>query len=191
MPFYSSKRVLLIFIHGWNKGSLHPYQLEGLNFLRFAWSKQTHVILADEMGLGEFILFFHCSSPFVSFSYMITSMWLLGELLFQFSFFDIVFSITLWLCSFLMLCKACRQNNTEYCFPSLSFWGGYLSSFSSCSSFNIEKLGAGVRHLGSSNECGKLGFLSTSVSWIFDIVLLKRSDTVGYVRWFCTSSCCY
>ncbi|GAA0152154.1 chromatin/chromatin-binding, or -regulatory protein [Lithospermum erythrorhizon] len=36
-------------------GSLHPYQLEGLNFLRFAWSKSTHVILADEMGLGKTI----------------------------------------------------------------------------------------------------------------------------------------
>lgn len=36
-----------------NEGTLHPYQLEGLNFLRFSWSKQTHVILADEMGLGE------------------------------------------------------------------------------------------------------------------------------------------
>ncbi|KAI5647924.1 hypothetical protein M9H77_33929 [Catharanthus roseus] len=36
-------------------GSLHPYQLEGLNFLRFAWLKQTHVILADEMGLGKTI----------------------------------------------------------------------------------------------------------------------------------------
>lgn len=36
-----------------NEGSLHPYQLEGLNFLRFSWSKQTHVILADEMGLGK------------------------------------------------------------------------------------------------------------------------------------------
>ncbi|XP_010525929.1 PREDICTED: CHD3-type chromatin-remodeling factor PICKLE-like [Tarenaya hassleriana] len=37
------------------RGSLHPYQLEGLNFLRFSWSKQTHVILADEMGLGKTI----------------------------------------------------------------------------------------------------------------------------------------
>ncbi len=37
-------------------GSLHPYQLEGLNFLRFSWSKQTHVILADEMGLGIYIV---------------------------------------------------------------------------------------------------------------------------------------
>ncbi|CAL5435070.1 unnamed protein product [Camellia sinensis] len=27
----------------------------GLNFLRFSWSKQTHVILADEMGLGKTI----------------------------------------------------------------------------------------------------------------------------------------
>ncbi|KAK6912519.1 Chromo domain [Dillenia turbinata] len=36
-------------------GSLHPYQLEGLNFLRFSWGKQTHVILADEMGLGKTI----------------------------------------------------------------------------------------------------------------------------------------
>ncbi|XWS72736.1 hypothetical protein CRYUN_Cryun02cG0066000 [Craigia yunnanensis] len=36
-------------------GSLHPYQLEGLNFLRFSWSKKTHVILADEMGLGKTI----------------------------------------------------------------------------------------------------------------------------------------
>ncbi|PRQ42235.1 putative DNA helicase chromatin regulator PHD family [Rosa chinensis] len=36
-------------------GTLHPYQLEGLNFLRFSWSKQTPVILADEMGLGKTI----------------------------------------------------------------------------------------------------------------------------------------
>ncbi|CAA7398038.1 unnamed protein product [Spirodela intermedia] len=36
-------------------GSLHPYQLEGLNFLRYSWSKSTHVILADEMGLGKTI----------------------------------------------------------------------------------------------------------------------------------------
>ncbi|KAI4376194.1 hypothetical protein MLD38_013984 [Melastoma candidum] len=36
-------------------GVLHQYQLEGLNFLRFSWSKQTHVILADEMGLGKTI----------------------------------------------------------------------------------------------------------------------------------------
>ncbi|KAG0556719.1 hypothetical protein KC19_11G074300 [Ceratodon purpureus] len=36
-------------------GSLHPYQLEGLNFLRFAWEQNKHVILADEMGLGKTI----------------------------------------------------------------------------------------------------------------------------------------
>ncbi|KAH7688333.1 DNA helicase protein [Dioscorea alata] len=36
-------------------GALHPYQLEGLNFLRYSWSKSTHVILADEMGLGKTI----------------------------------------------------------------------------------------------------------------------------------------
>ncbi|XP_027333357.1 CHD3-type chromatin-remodeling factor PICKLE [Abrus precatorius] len=36
-------------------GTLHSYQLEGLNFLRYSWSKQTHVILADEMGLGKTI----------------------------------------------------------------------------------------------------------------------------------------
>uniref|UniRef100_A0A1D1YBA8 CHD3-type chromatin-remodeling factor PICKLE n=1 Tax=Anthurium amnicola TaxID=1678845 RepID=A0A1D1YBA8_9ARAE len=36
-------------------GTLHPYQLEGLNFLRYSWSKNTHVILADEMGLGKTI----------------------------------------------------------------------------------------------------------------------------------------
>ncbi|KAK8938192.1 CHD3-type chromatin-remodeling factor PICKLE [Platanthera guangdongensis] len=36
-------------------GALHPYQLEGLNFLHYSWLKQTHVILADEMGLGKTI----------------------------------------------------------------------------------------------------------------------------------------
>ena len=34
-------------------GRLHPYQLEGLNWLRFSWSQHTDVILADEMGLGK------------------------------------------------------------------------------------------------------------------------------------------
>jgi hypothetical protein len=33
-------------------GELFPYQLEGLNWLLFAWSKGNNVILADEMGLG-------------------------------------------------------------------------------------------------------------------------------------------
>ncbi|XP_059076148.1 CHD3-type chromatin-remodeling factor PICKLE isoform X1 [Cryptomeria japonica] len=36
-------------------GTLHPYQLEGLNFLRFSWLQGRHVILADEMGLGKTI----------------------------------------------------------------------------------------------------------------------------------------
>lgn len=36
-------------------GTLHQYQLEGLNFLRYSWTKKTHVILADEMGLGKTI----------------------------------------------------------------------------------------------------------------------------------------
>nr|CAD1825673.1 unnamed protein product [Ananas comosus var. bracteatus] len=36
-------------------GSLHPYQLEGLKFLRYSWLKDNRVILADEMGLGKTI----------------------------------------------------------------------------------------------------------------------------------------
>lgn len=32
---------------------LFDYQLEGVNWLRFAWSKKRSVILADEMGLGK------------------------------------------------------------------------------------------------------------------------------------------
>ena len=38
-----------------NEGQLHPYQLEGLNWLRFSWSQGTNTILADEMGLGKTI----------------------------------------------------------------------------------------------------------------------------------------
>eukprot|EP00850_Spirogloea_muscicola_P004476 SM000019S05020 [mRNA] locus=s19:556386:566850:+ [translate_table: standard] len=34
-------------------GVLHPYQIDGLNWLRFARQQQKHVILADEMGLGK------------------------------------------------------------------------------------------------------------------------------------------
>ncbi|XP_077106476.1 chromodomain-helicase-DNA-binding protein 5 isoform X17 [Ranitomeya variabilis] len=34
-------------------GTLHPYQLEGLNWLRFSWTQGTDTILADEMGLGK------------------------------------------------------------------------------------------------------------------------------------------
>lgn len=32
---------------------LFDYQLDGINWLRFAWSKKRSVILADEMGLGK------------------------------------------------------------------------------------------------------------------------------------------
>lgn len=37
-------------LHG---GSLHPYQLEGLNWLFHKWSTKENVILGDEMGLGK------------------------------------------------------------------------------------------------------------------------------------------
>ncbi|KHJ49018.1 PHD-finger [Trichuris suis] len=36
-------------------GTLHDYQLEGLNFLRYSWVTSTDAILADEMGLGKTI----------------------------------------------------------------------------------------------------------------------------------------
>ncbi|KAJ8319853.1 hypothetical protein KUTeg_001440 [Tegillarca granosa] len=36
-------------------GTLHPYQLEGLNWLRYSWANNTDTILADEMGLGKTI----------------------------------------------------------------------------------------------------------------------------------------
>ena len=36
-------------------GKLHPYQLEGLNWLRYSWANGTDTILADEMGLGKTI----------------------------------------------------------------------------------------------------------------------------------------
>ena len=36
-------------------GTLHAYQLEGLNWLRFSWAEETDTILADEMGLGKTI----------------------------------------------------------------------------------------------------------------------------------------
>jgi chromodomain-helicase-DNA-binding protein 4 len=36
-------------------GTLHPYQLEGINWLRRCWDNKTHAILADEMGLGKTI----------------------------------------------------------------------------------------------------------------------------------------
>lgn len=34
---------------------LHPYQLEGLNWLRFSYGNKVDTILADEMGLGKTI----------------------------------------------------------------------------------------------------------------------------------------
>jgi SNF2 family DNA or RNA helicase len=34
---------------------LHPYQLEGVNWLRYSWASGTETILADEMGLGKTI----------------------------------------------------------------------------------------------------------------------------------------
>ncbi len=36
-------------------GKLHPYQLEGFNWLRFSYAQDTNTILADEMGLGKTI----------------------------------------------------------------------------------------------------------------------------------------
>jgi chromodomain-helicase-DNA-binding protein 4 len=36
-------------------GELHPYQLEGLNWLYHKAQVKDHVILADEMGLGKTI----------------------------------------------------------------------------------------------------------------------------------------
>ena len=36
-------------------GTLHQYQLEGLNWLRYSWANGTDTILADEMGLGKTI----------------------------------------------------------------------------------------------------------------------------------------
>lgn len=54
---------------------LHPYQLEGINWLRFSWANHTDTILADEMGLGKTVqtatflysLFKegHCRGPFL------------------------------------------------------------------------------------------------------------------------------
>lgn len=54
---------------------LHPYQLEGLNWLRYSWGQGTDTILADEMGLGKTIQTItflyslykegHCRGPFL------------------------------------------------------------------------------------------------------------------------------
>ncbi|XP_075745511.1 chromodomain-helicase-DNA-binding protein Mi-2 homolog isoform X3 [Rhipicephalus microplus] len=58
-----------------NDNELHPYQLEGVNWLRFSWANHTDTILADEMGLGktiQTIVFLyslfkegHCRGPFL------------------------------------------------------------------------------------------------------------------------------
>ncbi|GMS84761.1 hypothetical protein PENTCL1PPCAC_6936, partial [Pristionchus entomophagus] len=40
---------------GENGGKLHPYQLEGINWLRHSFANGTDTILADEMGLGKTI----------------------------------------------------------------------------------------------------------------------------------------
>lgn len=54
---------------------LHPYQLEGLNWLRYSWGQGIDTILADEMGLGKTIQTVtflyslykegHCKGPFL------------------------------------------------------------------------------------------------------------------------------
>lgn len=54
---------------------LHPYQLEGLNWLRYSWGQNIDTILADEMGLGKTIQTItflyslykegHCKGPFL------------------------------------------------------------------------------------------------------------------------------
>jgi len=36
-------------------GTLYPYQIEGMNFLRYSWASGIDTILADEMGLGKTI----------------------------------------------------------------------------------------------------------------------------------------
>lgn len=36
-------------------GTLHSYQLEGVNWLRYSWAHNIDTILADEMGLGKTI----------------------------------------------------------------------------------------------------------------------------------------
>ncbi|KAK9704369.1 CHD subfamily II, SANT-like domain [Popillia japonica] len=56
-------------------GQLHPYQLEGLNWLRYSWGQGIDTILADEMGLGKTIQTItflyslykegHCKGPFL------------------------------------------------------------------------------------------------------------------------------
>lgn len=57
-------------------GTLHSYQLEGLNWLRYSWANGTDTILADEMGLGktiQTIAFLSCLYEEVG--YFILSLW--------------------------------------------------------------------------------------------------------------------
>ncbi|XP_055856577.1 chromodomain-helicase-DNA-binding protein Mi-2 homolog isoform X2 [Episyrphus balteatus] len=54
---------------------LHPYQIEGINWLRYSWGQGIDTILADEMGLGKTIQTVtflyslykegHCKGPFI------------------------------------------------------------------------------------------------------------------------------
>ncbi|XP_017127909.1 chromodomain-helicase-DNA-binding protein Mi-2 homolog [Drosophila elegans] len=63
-----------LFLKGTDR-QLHPFQLEGLNWLRYSWGQGINTILADEMGLGKTVqtvtflysLFKerHCSGPFL------------------------------------------------------------------------------------------------------------------------------
>lgn len=55
--------------------ALHPYQIEGINWLRYSWGQGIDTILADEMGLGKTIQTVtflyslykegHCKGPFL------------------------------------------------------------------------------------------------------------------------------
>ncbi|KAK2710509.1 hypothetical protein QYM36_011889, partial [Artemia franciscana] len=63
------------YVAGNNGMVLHPYQMDGLNWLRYSWANQTNTVLADEMGLGktiQTIVFLyslykegHCRGPFL------------------------------------------------------------------------------------------------------------------------------
>lgn len=65
--------------------ALHPYQLDGLNWLRYSWGQGIDTILADEMGLGKTIqtitflysLFKegHCKGPFLVSDFMVYCLW--------------------------------------------------------------------------------------------------------------------
>ena len=46
-------------------GQLHPYQLEGLNWLVHSWQQRQHIILADEVLLAQ-LRRAHHRCPFLS-----------------------------------------------------------------------------------------------------------------------------